>query len=333
MTRPSPIRLLSPCTLSGKKNRSSNMPLSCTDRQRTPRPSHRHAFVLVMVLVLLAVAAFSLAGIARRSLQAAEEAATAQADLQRHWGVLSALRLYLPSAETLLEGGAKKMSLQGQGWPLPPSISSEFALHGLQFTVLLADEDAKVNLNALFRQGPDGASQVTAVVGQLGGTDGAALLLQPIADAGAQRNAMVFRSWGQVFDLSQDTSPGESADRLKDQTREITCWGSGRLNVRRASDQAVRLVCQDKLGPDVVGKLLSLRREPGIKDLDALLSRLALRVEDRSLLERRLSDRSTRHSIWVLVRDKKRVWATLAIDRGGGSSGGLNSAVQETFSW
>jgi hypothetical protein len=289
--------------------------------------------VLVMVLVLLAVAAFSLAGIARRSLQAAEEAATAQADLQRHWGVLSALRLYLPSAEILLEGEAKKMSLQSQGWPLPPCISSEFALHGLQFSVLLADEDAKVNLNAVFRQGTDGASQVAAVVGQMGGTDGTALSLQPIADAGTQRDPMVFRSWGQVFDLSQDTSAGEAAGRLKDQTREITCWGSGRLNIRRASDQAVRLVCQDKLGPDVVGKVLSLRREPGIKSLDDLLARMALRIEDRSLLERRLTDRSTRHSIWVLVRDQKRVWATLAIDRGGGSSGGLNGAVQETFSW
>src|SRR5580704_16608206 len=115
MIRPSLNSPLSPFTLTDKRNRSSNMPLSYANRQQTPRPSPRHAFVLVMVLVLVAVAAFSLAGIARRSLQAAEEAATAQADLQRHWGVLSALRLYLPSAETLLEGEAKKMSLQSQG--------------------------------------------------------------------------------------------------------------------------------------------------------------------------------------------------------------------------
>lgn len=286
-----------------------------------------------MVLFLLSVAAISLAGVARRSLESADEAATAQADLQRRWGVLCALRLYVPAADALLEGEAKKLSSQGQGWPLPASISSEFVLHGLQFTVLLADEDAKVNLNAVFRQGPDGASQVAAVVGQLAGTDGAALQVQPIAEDGTKQNSTAFHTWGQVFDLTQDVSSGDAACRLRDQTREITCWGSGRLNIRRASDQAIRLVCQDKLGPDVVGKLLSLRREPGIKDLDDLLSRMALRIEDRALLERRLTDRSTRHSIWILVRDRKRVWAMLAIDRGGGSAGGQNGAPQDTFTW
>jgi hypothetical protein len=286
-----------------------------------------------MVLVLLAVAAISLAGVARRSLQSADEAATAQADLQRRWGVLSALRFYVPAAETLLEGEAKKSSAQAQGWPLPASISGDFVLHGLQFTVWLADEDAKVNLNAVFHQGPDGANQVAAVVGQLAGADAAALQVRPMAEDGTRQDSRVFRSWGEVFDLAQDTAPGDAACRLRDQTREITCWGSGRLNIRRASDQAVRLVCQDKLSPDVLGKLLSLRREPGIKDLDDLLSRLALRIEDRALLERRLTDRSTRHSLWILVRDHKRVWATLAIDRGGGSAGGQSGAVQETFTW
>jgi hypothetical protein len=285
-----------------------------------------------MVLVLLAIAAISLAGVARQSLESADEAATAQADLQRRWGVLSALRFYMPAAESLLEGQVKKLSLQGQGWPLPASVSSEFDLQGQRFTILLADEDAKVNLNAVFRQGPDGRNQVATVVGQLAGADAATLQLQVIADDGTKQDSRVFRSWGQVFDLT-DTSPGDAACRLRDQTREITCWGGGRLNIRRASDQAVRLVCQDKLGPDLLGKLLSTRREQGHTGLDDLLSRMALRIEDRTLLESRLTDRSARYSIWIFVHDHKRIWAMLTIGRGGGSVGSQNSAVQETFSW
>jgi hypothetical protein len=282
-----------------------------------------------MVLVLLAVAAFSLAGVARHSLESAEAAARAQEDLQRRWGVLSALRIYVPAAETLLDGEARRLSSQGQAWPLPASIECEFTLHGLQFSVLLADEDAKIDLNAIFRRGPDGANQVASIVEQLASTDRAALLVQPVVVDGTKPDARAFRSWGQVFDLSQDNSLGDASGHLREQTREITCWGCGRLNVRRASDPAIRLVCQDKLGPDILGKLLSLRREVGVKDLDDLLTRLALRIEDRSVLERRLTDRSTRHSIWILVRDQKRIRATFALDRGGGQSG----ALQDVFTW
>lgn len=319
---------------SARKSRSLNMHSYCV-RRLTSRyaRSHRTAFVLVIVLVLLAVAALSLAGIARRSLESAEQAAAAQAELQRRWGVLSALRVYLPAAESLLEVKTRKATSQGRDWPLPASVSAEFVFHDLHFSVLVADEDAKVNLNAIYRQGAGGANQVASVAEQLAGTDGPAPQIRPIAEDAAKSDAKVLRSWGQVFDLAQDTAPGEAACRLRDETREITCWGSGRLNICRASDQAIRLVCQDRLSPDVVAKLIALRRESVIKDLDDLLSRMALRIEDRALLECRLTDRSTRHSIWIVVRDQKRAWAVLALDRGGGSGGGQSGAVQETFTW
>jgi hypothetical protein len=303
------------------------------DRASTVDRSPRAAFVLVMVLVLLAVAALSLAGLARRSLESAEQAATAQAELQRRWGVLSALRLYLPQAESLLETEAGKATAQGQAWPFPPSVAGEFVFHDLRFSVLVADEDAKVNLNAIYRQGSDGANQVAGVVEQLVGNDGTAPQIRPIAEDAAKQDAKVFRSWGQIFDLSQDTAPGEAACRLRDETREMTCWGSGRLNICRASDQAIRSVCQDKLNPDIVAKLVSLRREAGIKDLDDLLTRMALRIEDRALLERRLADWSTRHSIWIVVRDQKRAWVVLALDHNGRSGGGQSGAAFETFTW
>jgi type II secretory pathway component PulK len=295
--------------------------------------SSRGAFVLVMVLVLLLVAALSLAGVARRSLESAEEAATAQEELQRRWGVLSALRLYLPSAESLLEAEAKKQAALGQGWPFPASLSGEFDLNGLHFSLLLADEDAKVNLNVIFHQGSDGMSQVAATLDQLAATDGLAAQVRPLSEDSTKSDAKLFRSWGQIFDLTPSQSPAESADRLRDATHEITCWGSGRLNICRASDQAIRAVCQNKVSPDVLDKLLSLRRDKEIKGLDDLFTRMALRIEDRAVLERLLSDRSTRHSIWIVVRNARRSWAWLAFDRGGASGGGQNGVAQEIFTW
>jgi len=317
-----------------KKSPFLNMHSSYANNASEPKKrSSRGAFVLVMVLVLLVVAALSLAGVARRSLESAEEAATAQEDLQRRWGVLSALRLYLPSAEALLEAEAKKQAAMGQGWPFPASVSGEFVLNGLHFSLVLADEDAKVNLNAIFHQGSDGISQVATALDQLAATDGLAVQVRPMSEDSTKSGAKVFRSWGQIFDLTPYVSPAESASRLRDATHEITCWGSGRLNICRASDQAIRAVCQNKINPDVLDKLLSLRRDKEMKGLDDLLTRMALRIEDRAVLERLLSDRSTRHSIWIEVRNARRSWAVLALDRGGGSGGGQNSAVQEMFTW
>ena len=124
---PLPISPSSSCMLPDSRSRSLNTHSSyANNASELKERSSRDAFVLVMVLVLLVVAALSLAGVARRSLESAEEAATAQEDLQRRWGVLSVLRLYLPSAESLMEAEAKKQAAQGQGWPFPASVSGEF---------------------------------------------------------------------------------------------------------------------------------------------------------------------------------------------------------------
>jgi type II secretory pathway component PulK len=284
-----------------------------------------------MVLALLVISALSLAGLARRSLDATEQAASAQAELQRRWGVLSAMRVYMAAAESLLDREAANLGSQGQGWPLPASISGEFVLNGLRFSALVADEDAKVNLNAIYHPGPEGNSQLASVVEQLAGGDGPPVLIRPTITDDSQRNAKPFGSWGQVFDLQETTSPTETACTLLDRTHEISLWGRGRLNVRRASDQAIRALCADKLSPDVISKLLSLRRETGVQGLDDLLDRTAPRLEDRAALERLLTDRSSRHSIWIVVRDQRRAWVTFALDRGG--SGGQSSAVEETLTW
>jgi type II secretory pathway pseudopilin PulG len=294
-----------------------------------PRPSRRAGFVLVMVLVLVAVSGISLAGFARRSLESSAQASAAQTELQRRWGILSCLRLYLPAAESLLEAEGAKQPAAARAWPLPATVSSEFILRDLRFSVLVGDEDAKVSLNAIFRRRPDTDSQVATVVEPAASAAGLPAQIRPATDETSKREATPFRSWEQVFDLKEVGTPGEAACRLCDATRELTCWGSGRLNVRRASDQAIQLVCGDQVGPDVVGKLLALRRQPGINSLNDLLTRMALRTSDRAVLERLLTDRSSRYSLWIIVRSQRRTWAGLTVGRAGQQSG----FGRETFTW
>jgi hypothetical protein len=115
---------------------------------------------------------------------------------------------------------------------------------------------------------------------------------------------------------------------VRDTTRTITCWGGGRLNIQRASDEAIRLVCENQISPDSLGKLLARRHERGVTGLDALLDQLALRKTERLTLERLLTDRGSRYSLWILVRNPRRSWATLAIGDGSSSQG-----ARETFTW
>jgi hypothetical protein len=300
---------------------------------RTPRS----AFVLVMVLALLTVCALCLGGLARRSLDAGEQVATAQTDLQRRWGVVSCERTYLSLAKDLLEAEAAKLPANGQTWPLPASVAAEFDLGELHFSILLADEDAKANLNAMARGNPDGPRAVASLVEQLvAGVDGLAVHVEPPptqsapsqATVGSHQSAATLRSWGQIFEPTEVACPGEFAARLRHATRNITCWGSGRLNIQRASDEAIRFVCENEIGPDILGKLLARRHESGATGLEPLLDQLALRKTDRLTLERLLTDRSSRYSLWILVRSPRRSWATLAIGDGSSSQGG-----RETFTW
>jgi hypothetical protein len=307
--------------------------------QQTSRVTRtqRRAFVLVMVLALLTVCALCLAGLARRSLDVGEQAATAQTDLQRRWGTLSCERTYLPSAKDLLEVEAAKLPASRQTWPLPASVGAEFDLGELHFSVLLADEDAKANLNVISRSNPDGPQTVAALVEQLAtGVDGLAVHVQPLPTASGlnqtpgalNQAAAAYRNWGQVFEPTDAGPPGEFAARLRDATRDITCWGNGRLNIQRASDEAIRLVCGTQITADILGKLLTDRHQPGVTGLDALLDQLALRTTDRSTLNRLLTDRSSHYSLWILVRSPRRSWATLAIGDGSSTAG-----VRETFTW
>jgi hypothetical protein len=311
-------------------------PCASSTALRVPHP-RRGAFVLVMVLALLTVCALCLAGLARRSLDVGEQVAAARTDLQRRWGVMSCARTYLPLAKNLLEGEAAKLPAQAQVWPLPASVGIEFDLGDLHFSVLLADEDAKANLNTISRSNPDGQRAVASVVEErASGVEGVAVNVQaaPAQSAssqgtgGSNQASAVFRSWGQVFEPTSACTPGEFASRLRDVTRDITCWGSGRLNIQRASDEAIRLVCGSQIAPDILAKLLARRHDLGPMGLHALLDVLGLRNNDRLTLERLLTDHSSRYSIWILVQNPRRSWATLAIGDGSSSQGG-----RETFTW
>jgi hypothetical protein len=279
-------------------------------------PPHRRGFVLLMALALIAVASISLAGLARHSLRLAREATQAQEDLQRRWGILSCQRRLLEVADDLLELQAQAGAEPRRGGPAPSVVMGEFTLGGLQFTVRLADESAKANLNAIRERRPEGAARVAqaALAGaSVSGVGGQVILWT--SETPADEDRLV--GWGQVFELTGPRAAQAGHQWIEQATRDITIWGGGRLNLRRASDTAVAFACESALPEPTVRKLLELRRAGQWTSLEELLRRLGLPGRELGRWRRLLTDSSDCHSLWVTTTSRSRRSTSLTVDRPG----------------
>jgi hypothetical protein len=98
----------------------------------------------------------------------------------------------------------------------------------------------------------------------------------------------------------------------------VTCWGDGRINLRRAPEAVLRQACDKALGRDVVTLLLEARRRDPYRPLEAILAELDQIDEgERAAVKDRLTDRSTCHGLWVIARGPQRSWYTLAVSAAG----------------
>lgn len=298
---------------------------------RGSRHSRRAGYVLVMCLALVAVASMALAGFARRSLQLASAAAAAQENLQRRWGELSCQRLLLDHADEILESESVRLQAMQLGWPRPASISGEIALGGLLFVFQLSDENAKVNLNTLARRAPDAVRRVVMSSLGVGGAQGLTLRDMLPVDPPEKDGRALFQAWSQVYESNSLASQPQSAQAICQATRGITCWGSGQLNLRRASDTAVRQLCERDISAGTIQKLLAARREPNVVGLAELLKQLSLSGRERAALRGLLTDQSKCFSLWLVVRSEHRVRTSFLIDHPGQNLD--TSADRITFSW
>ncbi|MCA9140009.1 MAG: hypothetical protein KDB00_24720, partial [Planctomycetales bacterium] len=113
--------------------------------------SRRGGYVLLMVLAVLVLMVTVLATLSKLSLRRALAAADAQVRLQQRLGAESIEKALLPQAgkifETLEEQTEQIRESTGNVVPTPKQIRHAFTMGGVTFDIVLADEDAKLNLN------------------------------------------------------------------------------------------------------------------------------------------------------------------------------------------
>ena len=272
--------------------------------------SHRRGYVLVLTLGLIALVAMSLAGLARYSLDLASNTQDAAEELQRRWGILSTRHIFLGQAAEILDAQVRTTESGIPPWPKPASVATSFNLGSQKFTVIISDEDAKVNLNTIHRHSPE---QLLSAVRRLG-QDAGGLNVRPTADKTARA---AFNSWGQVFDLARVPPDRDVTKMLGSARRNMTCWSSGRLNLRRASDSAIHEVASLALSSKDASELVSLRKTWSGQSVDDLLSQLELTRNKQSLASRLFSVESRAYSLWVEIDNGQRKWTFEYVDDGG----------------
>jgi len=282
----------------------------------------RRGYVLVVTLGLLVLAATLMVSVGRASLRKARFASEAADDLQRRWGAASCRLAVMPAIESVLVDQERKIHR-------PVAVHrAQLQLGQQTFDLVLADEQAKANLNVLLDEA-DRASAETRIRETMTGIGvGHLLRLRPdptvvsttptrggggvgggggggggggegnrggnATTAPATRPLLPRRvtGFGQVFD---DTPPAQ----LIGASQWFTCWGNGLVNARRASQPALKLATP--LTGVEIAALLRLRegQTPG-----GLLK--SANVKPRPGLH--LTESSTCHSLWIVARSSRREW-------------------------
>ena len=213
------------------------------------RPRQR-GYVLLCAIAVLLLGAVILAGMARWSLSRIVLANEAQEQLQLKWGTISSQRALLPHAEQIL------LAAEQAGQPAA-SVRARIPLGKQAFTVVVGDEQAKLNPNAMLSEYRKWEIEQAIREALRGTALGSHVRLQVPAGS----NPWPIGSFAQML--------GDvPVERLVESPREgtapadlLTCWSDGRLNILRASDALVEAALKPAMGGTEMSSMLQARKK------------------------------------------------------------------------
>ena len=266
------------------------------------RTCQRHrGYVLVMTLAALVLAATVMTTLALAAIDHTREARRAADDLQRRWGVISVRQAILPNAEHILAYHEARFHQP------TPSLGTSLRLGRYNFALVIADEQAKANVNAVLTAAPDRSLAEDRI-------------RRALASSGISTNVRLRPAIASVATTQPISGLGQVIDagnpaRLGALCNLITCWGDGRINVSRASASAIALAAPTLLQTDIQ-RLLKSRSDPAtlaqVQPGDALEQFLTAAHVDPGHASG-LTLTSTCRSVWIITDDGRRVWYDLAV--------------------
>lgn len=291
----------------------------------------RRGYVLIVTLGVLVLASTLLVSLGRGTMRRIADARAAVDDLQRRWGAASCRVAILPNAETLLDAAEQR-----ERRPVPV-LATRLRLGNQTFDLTIADEQAKADVHLLLADRTVADAEATLRRSLLGYGLADKVRLRPELGVPLAAAAPDFvrpqpiGGFGQIFtDLPPDEwtrPPVGGGPAVAD---FLTCWAGGRVNVRRASEPALRLAVSPPLTPLEVGRLIDARdqlfypdglviRPPNAAANTGNRGKMRQLIEGAGLTQSlgraasRLVDGSTRHSLLISAGDGSRRWRTFAV--------------------
>lgn len=271
----------------------------------TTRRHFERGFMLVLVLLVLALVSTLLLSLSRGSLSRATRARDATMELQRRWGAATLAASLLPDAGNRLRKESERLRTPMREW------RGGLTLGEVEFTVVLADEQSKANLNMILSTDPDGAIRVTRTLLPRD-VPASAIDLRPSStdsdDADAATPAEPpLASWGQVLsDRWSDPRRLLGFDTDRDAINRLaTLWGDGRLNLATADRAALAAVAGPSVPATQIDRILEARDTQPFPqgNHEVWLSAAELADQDRARLTAQTTVRSTCHSIAIEAND------------------------------
>lgn len=286
-------------------------------------PARQHGFILLLVLMVLAIAGTILAASARRSCSLALRSSQEQEALQVRWGNISCRDSVLLVAENILQQQCKQVG--------PTSFAvREVDLGGLHFRLVLGDEQAKANVNALVQA--RGQDSLPATLAKLQENQHVALAvdLRPsLPDANDLNRAQAYWNLEQVFLVRHPRdllSPGLEAEGV---SSKVTCWGGRQVNILRASPEVMRESLAGVLDESAVHTIVQERQNSPDASMLSLAKLLKLPGDKLVNFKRYACDSSNCHSLWVLAQGTSRSWYYFAVL----GAADENSGTDIHFAW
>ncbi|TWU58094.1 hypothetical protein [Rubripirellula reticaptiva] len=278
----------------------------------------RKGYVLLVVIAVSVLVITVLATLAKVSLRRGLEAADAERDLRSRWGALTIERVVKQAIPKVFDDQEKIYAEKSPEIPPPATIRAAVTLSGITFDLLLGDEDAKLNLNAMYHHaGPMKTQQaIERVIGRaVPGTIRLIPAVEPLQLARENKRLKepssedgetaepelpaAFRSWGEVFDIGELERQARSPVALPNVTTGISLWGNGVLNIRRASDEAILAVVGSVVQDGGAQKFLKRFRENPTVTLGVILQTEVSGQDNRDQITALISETSTNYSVWI----------------------------------
>ena len=235
-----------------------------------------------------------------------------------------------------------------------------------RFDFFIADEQAKANVNALLEHHT--VSNVEDRMRDALSGSGLAnqIRLRPAFDddndaASTQPAALsrAIRTFGQI--VTDASAPQKlSGVSGRSPTEVVTCWGDGAINVMRADEPALRLALWPTLSRVQIGRIVTARDQllqisrqnpanaldidkpqdatpgvpTGVSQGPSQASSMAYLLKQAEIDPKvaaglTVTDHSTCHSLWIVTKDRQRVWYTFSV----ADDSRPQHPFRDSFSW